>query len=111
MDLQSSNLVLDFDSTFEKLLEVDGGLFKRLRFRGCVRHAKEFYKAYVKKCNEYNECLDFFEPLLGYLVYCGYGYDKSVKYLSEIRTGILSYLEKTVPKNHIGEFDVVGQNN
>lgn len=93
MDSQSFESLLGFDKAFESLLEVDGGVIKRFRYRKMVAKAKEFYSAYVRKCNEYNSYIDFFEPLMGYLVLCGFGYGKSAKYLSEIRSGILEYLK------------------
>ena len=108
MDSQSSSEV-GFDSEFENLLNVKGGFLKRFRYRKLVAEAKTFYKAYVKKCNEYNDYIDFFEPLLGYLILCGFGYDKSVEYLSEIRNGIIAHLEKSVPSNMIKELKSLGK--
>ena len=90
---------MEFDSTFEKMLEVEGSFFKRMKYSGCVKEAKKFYGAYVKKCNEYNEYIDFFTPLMYHLIACGFGYDKSADYLSEIRVKILKYLNDTIPKN------------
>ena len=110
MDSQSSDNVIEtickFDDKFLKLLEVDGGFFKKRKYKKFVIKAKEFYKAYVKKCNEYNTYMDFFTPLLWYLVGCGYGYDQSAEYLSEIRGGIVEHLKKTLPSEvlrNIGE--------
>jgi len=103
---------MEFDATFEKMLEVDGNLIKRTKYRRCVKEAKNFYKAYVKKCNEYNEYIDFFTPLLYHLIACGFGYDKSADYLSEIRVKILKYLNDTIPKdvrqNFSEEFKNIG---
>lgn len=112
MDSQSSKDLMEFDATFEKMLEVDGNLIKRTKYRRCVKEAKNFYKAYVKKCNEYNEYIDFFTPLLYHLIACGFGYDKSADYLSEIRVKILKYLNDTIPndvkKNFSEEFKNIG---
>ena len=109
MDSQSSNTVSEtvckFDEQFLKLLEVDGGMLKRMKFRKMVKSSKEFYRAYVKKCNEYNTYMDFFTPLLWYLVGCGYGYDKSISYLSEIRGGIVAHLVKTLPKEVLDKME------
>ena len=102
-DIQST--ICKFDERFLKLLEVDGGFLKRVKYRKFVKKAKEFYHAYVKKCNEYNTYIDFFTPLLYYLVGCGYGYEESSKYLGEIRNGIIEHLKKTLPSDvlaHIG---------
>lgn len=98
MDSQYSDLskLVEFDDKFLKLLEIKGGLFKRLKYRKCVKEAKNFYRAYVKKCNEYNTYIDFFTPLCWHLVACGFGMDKSMNYLCEIREGLLSYLKSTV---------------
>ena len=112
MDSQSSKDLMEFDATFEKRLEVDRNLIKRTKYRRCVKEAKNFYKAYVKKCNEYNEYIDFFTPLLYHLIACGFGYDKSADYLSEIRVKILKYLNDTIPKdvrqNFSEEFKNIG---
>lgn len=105
MDLQSFEKITKFDETFNSLLEVKGNLLKKIRFRKCVKEAKDFYKAYVKKCNEYNQYIDFFEPLFGYLIYCGFGYDKSAEYLSEIRKGILEYLNMSLPDEMVENID------
>ena len=98
---QSSDSITEtickFDDRFLKLLEVDGGFFRRRKYRKFVEKSKEFYRAYVKKCNEYNTYMDFFTPLLWYLVGCGYGYDQSAEYLSVIRGGIIEHLRKTLP--------------
>lgn len=97
--------ICKFDKEFLKLLEVEGGFFKKRKYRKFVKSSKEFYVAYVKKCNEYNTYMDFFTPLLWYLVGCGYGYDQSLKYLSEIRNGIVEYLKRTLPENVIMEME------
>lgn len=109
MDSQYSDNILEFDKTFSHLLEVEGGFFKRIKFRKCVKRAKEFYVAYVKKCNEYNEYIDFFEPLFGYLISCGFGYDKSLEYLSEIRERILKYLNSTISSEFTKEKTQIGE--
>lgn len=93
--------ICKFDKEFLNLLEVDGGFLKKRKYRKFVKSSKEFYAAYVKKCNEYNTYMDFFTPLLWYLVGCGYGYDQSLKYLSEIRNGIIEYLKRTLPESAI----------
>ena len=112
MDSQFSKDLMEFDSTFEKLLEVEDGFIKKMKYRKCVKEAKNFYRAYVKKCNEYNEYIDFFTPLLYHLIACGFGYDKSAEYLSEIRVKILKYLNETIPndvkKNFSEEFRNIG---
>ena len=99
MDSLSSNsgTICSFDNEMPKLLEVKGGFFKRLSYRGIVKKSKEFYNAYVKKCNEYNTYMDFFTPLVWYLIGCGYGYSKTLKYLSQVRGSIIEHLKKTVP--------------
>lgn len=102
MDSQySSSNALDsvckFDEHFMNLLKVNGNFLKRLKYKKFVKSSQEFYRAYVKKCNEYNTYMDFFTPLLWYLVGCGYGYDESLSYFSEIRNGIIEYLKKSVP--------------
>ena len=102
----TTETICKFDDHFLKLLEVDGGFVKRMKYGKFVKKAKEFYHAYVKKCNEYNTYMDFFTPLLWYLVGCGYGYDQSAAYLSEIRGGIIEHLRKTLPAeilNNLGD--------
>lgn len=103
MDSQCSDdireTICKFDETFLKLLDVDGGWIKRLRYKGVVKKAKEFYVAYIKKCNEYNTYMDFFTPLLWYLIGCGYGYSKASAYLGEVRGKILEHLKQTVPSD------------
>ena len=111
MDSQFSKDLMEFDSTFEKLLEVEDGFIKKMKYRKCVKEAKNFYRAYVKKCNEYNEYIDFFTPLLYHLIACGFGYDKSAEYLSEIRVKILKYLNETIPNDVKKNFSEEFRNN
>ena len=116
MDSQSSDIseIIKFDENFLKLLEVDGGCVKGLKYHKCVKEAKNFYRAYVKKCNEYNTYIDFFTPLCWHLVACGIGYDKALKYLLEIKDRLLLYLKGTMESGTfnriVGEMENIGQN-
>lgn len=98
MDSQYSKDIIKYDDYFMNLLEVKGSFIHKLIYRNAVRESKEFYKAYVIKCNEYNTYMDFFTPLSWHLVCCGIKYKKVLKYFSEIRDGIIEYLKSSFGK-------------
>lgn len=78
-----------FDQQFDEMLVVN-----RLFYGKIVRVTRDFYRAYLKKCNEYNCYMNFFEVLYAYLIGYGFRHRKIAKYIEMISSKIRSEISK-----------------
>jgi len=79
-----------FDPKFDELLVVN-----KLFYGKIERVTRDFYKVYVRKCNEYNCYMNFFEVLYAYLIGCGFKHKKIEKYVDMVSEKIHERLSES----------------
>lgn len=75
------------DDAFRNILNYD-----RMFYRNISKSSQEFYDAYVKKCNEWDKNVSFFEPLYTYLIGEGFSKRKCIKYFEFVKKGLVDHV-------------------
>ena len=83
--------VNNYDENMISLLKVNKLFFKKIS-----NVSQDFYKVYIKKCNEYGTYMNFFEILYVYLIGYGFRQKKIKKYIEIVHDKIVNQLKSSV---------------
>lgn len=85
-----------YDSVIDGILAVDKWFYGKIS-----KVSRDFYGVYVRKCNEHNCHMNFFEVLYAYLIGYGFRRSKINKYVEIVRKRIVERLRRECPSINI----------